>query len=62
VAITDQPTMHSPSARQDDSVSVALDADAAAAVCDALRAGRAVTLQWTIRLDTGQAHVYSIPG
>jgi hypothetical protein len=55
VAVTDQPTMHSPSARQDASTSVTLGGDAASAVRDALRAGRAVTVHWTISLDTGRA-------
>lgn len=55
VAVTDQPTMHSPSARQDGSMSLALGAVEASAVRDALRAGRPVTVQWTIGLDTGQA-------
>jgi len=58
VAVTDQPTMHSPSARQDGSTSITLGADAASAVCAALRAGRAVTVRWTVLLDTGQAEVH----
>jgi hypothetical protein len=56
--VTSQPTMHSPSARQDDAAAVELSVDAQAAVRAALRAGRAVTLRWTIRIDTGQAEVH----
>lgn len=58
VAVTDQPTMHSPSARQDGSTTLTLGADAAAAVCAALRSGRTVTVRWTIRLDTAQAQAH----
>ena len=56
-AVTSQPTMHSPSARQDDSASVELSAEAQEAVRGALRGGRAVALRWTIQVDTGQAEV-----
>jgi hypothetical protein len=49
--------MHSPSARLEGSTSVDLGADAAVVVRDALRAGRAVTVSWTIVVETGQAEV-----
>jgi hypothetical protein len=55
--VTSQPTMHSPSARQDDSASVELSVEAEEAVRAALRGGRAVALRWTIRVDTGLAEV-----
>ena len=56
-AVTSQPTMYSPSARQDDSASVELSAEAQEAVRTALRDGRAVALRWTIRVDSGEAEV-----
>jgi hypothetical protein len=56
-AVTRQPSMYSPSARQDDSASVELGAEAQAAVRAALRAGQAIGLRWTIQLDTAQAEV-----
>jgi hypothetical protein len=55
--VSSQPTMHSPSARQDDSGSVELSAEAREGVRTALQGGRTVTLRWTIRVDTGQAEV-----
>ncbi|HEV8394614.1 MAG TPA: hypothetical protein VGQ37_10085 [Vicinamibacterales bacterium] len=56
-AVTRQPSMYSPSARQDHSASVELGAEAQTAVGEALRAGHAIVLRWTIQLDTGQAEV-----
>jgi hypothetical protein len=57
VAVTTQPTMHSPSARLEGSTSVDLGADVAVLVRDALRAGRVVTVSWTISVETGHAEV-----
>jgi hypothetical protein len=66
VAVTTQPTMHSPSARLEGSTSVDLSADVAVVVRDALRAGRAVTVSWTIAVATGRTEVratlYSVSG
>ena len=56
-AVTRQPSMYSPSARQDDSQCVQLGVDAQLAVREALRAGRTVGLRWTIQLATGNAEV-----
>jgi hypothetical protein len=54
VAVTSQPTMHSPSARQDRAMSIALGAEAGVEVRDALRNGRDVGVTWLLRVSTGQ--------
>jgi hypothetical protein len=54
IAITAEPTMHSPSARQDGSTSVALDAQSRESALAALRAGHTLAVRWVIDAETGR--------
>ena len=54
IAVTTEPTMHSPSARQDGSTSVALDALSRESALAALRAGQSLAVRWVIDAETGR--------